>query len=136
MKHELSKFFKIKYLGPVKIIIVISISRDRKEERLWLSEEMYIGRFLMEKAKPVITLLTTHMKLSNKQIQSIAEENEEINNIPYFSNIVNLMYVMVCSISNLAHAVGLLCIILFNRALKYIVKWILRYLCRYSKFKA
>ena len=70
LKQELSKFFEMKDFGPAKKMLGISISRDRKERKLWLSQERYIDkvleRFRMEKAKPISTPLATHMKLSSR----------------------------------------------------------------------
>lgn len=37
LKRELSKFFAMKDLGSAKHILGMKISRDRKNEKLWLS---------------------------------------------------------------------------------------------------
>uniref|UniRef100_A0A803N8D1 Reverse transcriptase Ty1/copia-type domain-containing protein n=1 Tax=Chenopodium quinoa TaxID=63459 RepID=A0A803N8D1_CHEQI len=57
LKQQLSKTFSMKELGPAKNILGMRIIRDRKNRRLWLSQEAYIQkvlqRFNMEKAKPM-----------------------------------------------------------------------------------
>jgi len=60
LKEELSKSFAMKDLGPARQILGMKISRDRKNGRLWLSQESYIekvlDRFNMSNAKPVSSL--------------------------------------------------------------------------------
>lgn len=57
LKGELSKFFAMKDLGPAKQILGMRMTRDRKNGKLWLSQERYIERVLerfnMSKSKPV-----------------------------------------------------------------------------------
>ena len=46
LKEQLGKSFAIKDMGAAKQILGISIIRDRKEKKLWLSQEHYIKRVL------------------------------------------------------------------------------------------
>lgn len=59
----------MKYIGADKHILSIRITRDRKEKKLWMSQEYYIERvlqrFKMESSKAVNTPLATHFKLSS-----------------------------------------------------------------------
>ena len=70
LKREHSKSFAMKDLGPAKKILGRKIIRDRKKKELWLSHEGYIEkvleRFNMSTAKPVVSLLAGHFKLSLK----------------------------------------------------------------------
>ena len=70
LKRELSKSFSMKDLGSMKQILGMKISRDRKNRKLWLSQESYIEkvleRFNMSKAKVVCSPLVSHLKLSSK----------------------------------------------------------------------
>ena len=70
LKRELSKSFAMKDLGSTKQILGMKISRDRKNMKLWLSQESYIEkvleRFNMSKAKVVCSPLVSHLKLSSK----------------------------------------------------------------------
>lgn len=134
LKQELSKSFDMKDLGPARKILGISISRDRKARKLWLSQEKYIEkvleRFRMENAKSVSTPLATHMKLSVKQSPSTDKEKEEMKNVPYSSAVGSLMYAMVCTRPDIAHAVGVVSRFLSKPGREHwnAVKWILRYL--------
>ena len=61
----------MKDLGLAKQILGMKISHDRKDMKLWLSQESYIEkvleRFNISKAKAVCSLLVGHLKLSSKQ---------------------------------------------------------------------
>ncbi|GKV28962.1 hypothetical protein SLEP1_g37944 [Rubroshorea leprosula] len=78
LKIDLSTSFSMKDLGPAKQILGMKIFRDRKNKKLWLSQEKYIekvlDRFNMSKAKPVGTPLASHFKLSTKQCPASKEE--------------------------------------------------------------
>ena len=58
------------------------ITRNRKEKKLWLSQEKYIEmlfqRFNMDKAKVVSTPLVTHFRLSKEQNPSTEKEKDDI----------------------------------------------------------
>ena len=109
LKKELSKSFEMKDLGPASQILGIKISRDRKNGKLWLSQESYIkkvlDKFNMNKVKPMSSLLGSHLKLSSKQSLSSEKEKEEMRKVPYALAMGSLMYVMVCTRPNIAHDV-------------------------------
>ena len=90
LNNVLSKSFAMKDIGPTMQILGMNTSCDRKNKKLWLSQEKYIEKVLekfnMDKAKSVSSPLASHM--------------------PYASIIGSLMYVMVCTRSGIAHAVG------------------------------
>ena len=87
LKEQLGKSFAMKDMGAAKQILGIRIISDRKEKKLWLSQEHYIKRVLqrfhMEKAKVVSTTLATHFKLSSKQSPSNEEEKLYMQRVPY-----------------------------------------------------
>ena len=69
LKNALSKSFAMKDIGPTMQILGMNTSCDRKNKKLWLSQEKYIEKVLqkfidMDKAKFVSSPLTSHMKLS------------------------------------------------------------------------
>ena len=101
LKKDLGRKFAMKDLGPAQQILGMQIMRDRKNKRLWLSQEKYIkkvlDRFNMKDAKPVGTPLATHFKLSTELFPGNDKEKEEMSKIPYASKIGNLMYAMVCT---------------------------------------
>ncbi|KAD5318290.1 hypothetical protein E3N88_18236 [Mikania micrantha] len=136
---ELSKSFSMKDLGPAKQILGIRITRDRASRKLHMSQEQYIERvrcrFNMANAKVVSSPLTPNFKLTDKDCPSSEQEIEEIDSVPYASAVGSLMYAMVCTRPDIAHAVGVVSRFLSNPGKKYweAVKWILRYLCGTSK---
>jgi len=105
-----------------------------KNGRLWLSQESYIekvlDRFNMSKAKPVSSPLAGHLKLSSKKSPTSEKENEEMKKVSYASAVGSLMYAMVCTRPDIAHAVGVVSWFLSNPGKEHwvAVKWILGYL--------
>jgi len=73
----------MKDLGEAKKILGMEITRDRGSGRIWLSHENYVlkvlERFNMAEARPVITPLACHFKLSSKQFPQLTNEEEEIS---------------------------------------------------------
>jgi len=120
----------MKDLGAAKRILGIYISRDRKEKKIYLSQEQCIRkvlqRFQMENAKAVSTPLATHFKLSVKQSPSNEVEKTNMSRVPYASTVGSLMYAMVCTRPNIAHAVGTVSRFLSNPGREHwnAVKWI------------
>ncbi|GKB70666.1 retrovirus-related pol polyprotein from transposon TNT 1-94, partial [Tanacetum coccineum] len=91
--------------------------------------------FNMDKAKVVSSPLTTNFKLTDKDCPSSKKIIEKMDRVPYASAIGSLMYVMVCTRPDLAHAVGVVSRFLSNPGKKHreAVKWIFRYLRGTSK---
>ena len=109
LKTELSKTFDMKDLGSSKRTLGMEILRDRKADKLWLSQERYIEqmleRFNMKNSKPCSTPLVGHFKLSKRLCPSIEKEKGELSVIPYSLAVGSLMYAMVCTHSDISHAV-------------------------------
>jgi hypothetical protein len=109
LKKKLSNSFAMKDLGATKKILGMRITRDRKNHKLTLSQGEYIEkvleRFRMQNAKPVSTPLASHFKLTKEMCPKTHEEIEYTSRVPYSSSIGILMYVMVCTRPNIAHAV-------------------------------
>ena len=91
----------------------MEIHRDRGSRKLWLSQQGYVekvlDRFEMSKAKPVSTSLANHFKLSSLHCPKTDKEIEDMAKVPYASAVGCLMYAMVCTRSDLAHAVSQVC---------------------------
>nr|KYP77046.1 Retrovirus-related Pol polyprotein from transposon TNT 1-94 [Cajanus cajan] len=134
LKKQSGESFAMKDMGADKKILGISIIRDRKDKKLWLSHEHYIQkvlqRFQMENVKAVSTPLAAHFKLSVKQCPSNEAEKIIMSRVPYASAVGSLMYAMVCTRPDIAHAVGTVSRFLSNPCREHwnVVKWILRYL--------
>ena len=101
LKKDLGSKFAMKDLGLGQQMLGMQIMRDRKNKRLWLSQEKYIKKVLdmlnMKDAKPIGTPLAAHFKLSTELCPSDDKEKEEMSKIPYALAIVSLMYAMVCT---------------------------------------
>lgn len=110
LKKELSKSFAMKDLGPTKQILGMKIICDKKNGKLWLSQKRYIEkvleRFNMSNAKPIVSPLGSHFKLSCKQSLSSEKEKEEMKKVSYACVVCILMYAMVCTRADIAHGVG------------------------------
>lgn len=134
LKKNLGRKFAMKDLGPAQQILGMRIMRDRKNKRLWLSQEKYIkkvlDRFNMKDAKPVGTPLAAHFKLSTELCPSDDKEKEEISKIHYASAVGCLMYAMVYTRPNIAYSVGVVSRFLANPGKQHwkSVKWILKYI--------
>ena len=70
--------------------------------------ENVLERFRMQNEKPVSTPLANHFKLSKETCPKTREEIEYMSKVPYSSAVGSLMYSMVCTRPNIAHAVGVL----------------------------
>lgn len=63
-------------------------------------------RFNMHEFKSVATPIGQHLKLSAEQSPKCKEEKEEMEQVPYASEVGNIMYGMVCSRPNLAYDIS------------------------------
>ena len=59
------------------------------------------------KLNPVSTPLGSHFKLSKEQSPKTEKERDHISKVPYALAIGSLMYAMVCTRLDIAHAVGI-----------------------------
>ena len=139
LKKDLFKSFDMKDLGPARKILGMQILHDKKAKKLWLSQEKYIERILerfnMKHAKPVNTHLGSHFKLRKRSCSSSKKEKGDIASTIYSSAVGSLMYAMVCTRPNVAHAVGVVSRFMVNLGKDHwkAVKWIFRYLRGSSK---
>lgn len=136
LKRELSNSFDMKNLEPVRQILDMKISYDKKNDNFWLSQESYIEKVLnmfnKGKAKPLSSPLG-HLNLSSKQSPTNKKEKEEIQNVPYALVIGSLMYVMVYTRLDTTHVVISLFLSNLGKEHWVVMKWILRYLRGTSK---
>ena len=90
----------------------MEITRDRRAKKLWLSQEKYVEwileRFNVKHANPIGTPLGGHFKVCKKSCPSSMKmkEKESMASVPYSSVVGSLMYAMVCTRPDIAHAVG------------------------------
>ncbi|CAM8879912.1 unnamed protein product [Rhodiola kirilowii] len=134
LKVQLSTNFEMKEFGGAKKILGMQIKRNRKERKLFLCQTDYltkvIEKFEMVQAKPVLTPVASHFKLSKDQEPQTKEELAYMENVPYSNAVGCLMYAMVCTRPDIAHGVSLVSRHMANPG-KYhwqAVKWLLRYI--------
>ena len=100
----------MKDLGVAKQILGMRIIRDKANGTLKLSLSEYVKKFLsrfnMNEAKLVSTSLDSHFKLSKEQSPKTKEERGHMSKVPYASAIGSLIYAMVCTRPDIAHAMG------------------------------
>lgn len=80
----LSKLFAMKEFMPIKQILGMKTSHDRKNAKLWLSQESYVkkllDRFNMGKAKIVSSPLASYLNVSSKQSLTSERKKENMQN--------------------------------------------------------
>lgn len=114
----------------------MQITRDKQRRILFFSQVQYINRVLKRfnigKVKSVSKPLAIHFCLSKDQSPQTEEEREFMAKIPYAPVIGSLMYAMVCTRTNISHAVGVVSKFMENSGKDHwkVIKWILRYLRR------
>jgi hypothetical protein len=134
LKNKLANSFVMKDLGSAKKILGMRITRDMKKCKLTLSQGEYtekvLERFRMQNEKLVSTPLAIHFKLTKEMCPKTQEEIEYMSRVPYSSAVGSLMYAMVFTRPDIAHAVGVVSRYMNNPGKENweAVKWILRYL--------
>ncbi|GJR25594.1 retrovirus-related pol polyprotein from transposon TNT 1-94 [Tanacetum coccineum] len=116
LKRQLSQEFEMKDLGSTKQILDMSIIEDKTNEaRCQPSGEQF--------------------KLSKKQSPKKEASRRRMAKVPYASAIGSLMYAMMCTRSDRAHAVAVVSRFMSNPGREHweVVKWLLHYLKGTSK---
>ncbi|GJZ35815.1 retrovirus-related pol polyprotein from transposon TNT 1-94 [Tanacetum coccineum] len=133
-KGLLRKEFDMKELGPCRKILGMEIVSDRGNRTLKVSQSGYVHKILnnyrMNNGKSVSAPLGAHFKVSLKDCQSNDLDVERMSKVPYANVVGSLMYLMVCTIPDIAYAVSIVSRYLANPGKNYweAVKWILKYL--------
>ena len=89
-----------------------------------------LQRFSTSDSKQVRTPLANHFRLFKDECLKTDEEKDFMAKIPYASAIESLMYAMICTRLDIAHAVGAASRFMSNPSKQHWegIKWILRYL--------
>ncbi|GJZ97608.1 gag-pol polyprotein [Tanacetum coccineum] len=84
----------------------------------------------MQDCKPISTPFATNIKLSSKMSPSSEKERMEMSRVPYASAVESLMFAMICTRPDIAHAVGVVSRYIAKPGKKHweVVKRILRYI--------
>jgi hypothetical protein len=112
VKSQLSSKFDMKDLGVANFILGMKITRDHANMKLWLNQRKYVEtilqRFNMHGSKPIKVPIPIGVKLSVDQCPKTQEEEEDMSHVLYANAVGSLMYAMVCTRSDITHAVGVL----------------------------
>ncbi|GKA16113.1 hypothetical protein Tco_0695860 [Tanacetum coccineum] len=129
----------MKDLGSAKQILDMSIIRDKTKGTLRLYQEKYTGKVLekfnTKDAEARCQPLGNHFKLSKKQAPKTEASKRRMDKVPYALAVGSVMYTMVCTRPDIAHAVGVVSRFTSNPGREHweAVKWLLRYLKGTSK---
>eukprot|EP00253_Pinus_taeda_P004760 PITA_04760 len=87
-------------------------------------------------SKPVKVRIPIGVRLSAEQCPKTQEEEEDMSRVPYASAVGSLMYAMVCTRPDIAHAVGVLSRFMSKPGKEHwsTVKRVFRYLCGTSDY--
>ena len=104
-------------------------SRSKRKDIIFILREVIekvFQRFHMDKSKVVSSLLATHFRLSSQQSPTIDSEKDDMSRVLYASTIGSLIYAMVCTRLDIAHAIGTISHFLSNMGREHwnVVKWI------------
>lgn len=82
------------------------------------------------------TLLVYHFKLSRDQCHKTNQDKPQMVRMPYVNAIGRIIYVMVCTIPNLAYAINVISTFMANPEKLHWqeVKWVLSYLNRHLRW--
>ena len=136
VKQWLGKCFSMKDLGEAETILGIRIYRDRSRRLLGLSQDKYIDkvlrRFSMGDSKKGYIPLALGVPLTKDQCPKTQEDRDIMSRIPYASAIGSIMYAMLCTRLDVAHALSVTSRFQQDPGVKHwsAVKGILKYLRR------
>ena len=110
VKLQLSSKFDVKDLDVANLILGMEIKINHEDRKLWLNQRKYIEtilhKFNMQECKPTKVPIHVGVRLSAKQCANTQEEEEDMSRVPYASVVGSLMYAIVCTRLDIAHAVG------------------------------
>ncbi|MCO5556884.1 hypothetical protein L7F22_010438 [Adiantum nelumboides] len=110
LKEQLKYAFLMKDLGAAEHVLGVRIRRQRDQRILYLSQEKYIekvlDRFNIADAKPLGVPLQPYVKISKEDCPNSKDATNDMESVPYASACGSLMYAMVATRPDIAHAVG------------------------------
>ena len=112
LKAKLKQEFEMKELGQIQKILGIEITRNRVDGRLCLKQSNYIQKiiqkFNLQDANNTSVPLGGHFLLSREKCSTNPIDIEEKSKIPYAMALGCLMYIMVSTRPDIAHALSIL----------------------------
>lgn len=134
LKLLLKSEFDMKDLGKTNKILGMELKRNRRKYLLFLTQENYLKKVIaaydITESKPVQNPLAPHFRHSNLQCLVTEEDWQEMTKIPYANAVGCLMYAMVLTRPDIAHAVNLVSRYMATPDKEHwrAVNWIMRYL--------
>lgn len=141
VKSALSKFFKMKDLGPVNEILGMQVEREGDTGSIKLSQRKYVNKIIesfgMSQCKPAYTPLISGVKLSKEMEAKSPDEKREMENKPYKELIGSLLYLANTTRPDISFAVGALSRYNINPGLGHwkCAKHVIRYLKQTIDYK-
>ncbi|CAM8957867.1 unnamed protein product [Rhodiola kirilowii] len=133
MKRDFKANFDMKDLGLAKRILGISITRDRKNKKMYLSQHDYfvkvLDKFAMNCSRPTAVPLGGHLMLTKDDCPKTKTEQDKMANIPYDVDVGSVMYCMLCTRPDLPFGISVLSRFMSNPgepdwlAMKYLLKY-------------
>lgn len=109
VKNAIKSAFNMKELGDTKFILGTEIDHDKKAGTLMIKQTRYIDdvqqRFGQQNAKTTDNPRASNLKLSKGQSPGTDAEATEMQLKPYRSLIGCLMYITICTSSDIAYVV-------------------------------
>ena len=134
LKALFNKEFEIKDLEAAKKILGIQIHKYHVRGHLWLNQSNYCQKIIdllgMSNAKTISISLANDFRLSIAQCPLVEQDINDMKIIPHDRVFGSLMYVMLYTRPDIAHALGLVSILKRNPRKKHCsaVQWIPCYL--------
>ena len=134
LKKNLSSEFDMTDLGRVRRILGMDIFKDKKMNRLKISQQSYlenlIAKFEMKDAKPAKVPIGTHFQISAKLCPEIEEERSYMEKVHYSNVVGSIMYSMVSTRSDISYVISFLNRYMGNPGNGHwiVMKWLIRYL--------
>ena len=111
VKSWLDSCFSMKDLGEAAYILGIKIYRDKSKRMIGLSHSTYIdkvlNRFSMQNSKGGFLPMCHGISLSKTQFPTMKYERDRMSKIPYAFAIGSIMYVMLCTRSDVSYALSM-----------------------------
>ena len=112
VKTKLSFKLDMKDLYAANLILGMEIKINCVYRKIWLNQRKYLETILhmfnTQECKPIKVHIPIGVMLFVVQCPKTWEEEEDMSFNPYASLVGSLMYAMVCTRQNIAHAVGVL----------------------------
>jgi hypothetical protein len=125
----------MKDLSVANFILGMEIKRDRAARKFWLNQTKYIEtilkRFNTQDCKSVKVPILVGVRLTVEECPKTHEEIEDMARVPYASVVGSLMYAMVFTRPDIAHAVEVLSKYMSTPGKEHWIalKRVFRYLC-------